>query len=167
MAQIPVFLINLDRSPDRLERMTQRLNALQLAFERVAAVDGDLLSEEQKRAAYLKRFWRNAPTPGEIGCHLSHMKALQEIADRRLPYAIILEEDVELAPSFATVALGDIGTPADFDILKLEGVHLKGRVCFKIGEVGEFTLAVIPNTFGAAAYLVTANGADAPSTVLP
>jgi glycosyl transferase family 25 len=160
MGQIPIFLVNLDRSPERLERMTQRLNALNLTFERVAAVDGGRLSEEQRRATYVKRYWRNAPTPGEIGCHLSHMKALKEIASRKLPLAIILEDDVELAPAFATVARENIGLPADLDVLKLEGVHLKGKSCFKIGEAGGgFTLAVIPNTYGSAAYLVTATGA--------
>ena len=36
----PIFVINLARRPDRLARISQDLDALGLAFQRVEAVDG-------------------------------------------------------------------------------------------------------------------------------
>ncbi|MGA7323464.1 MAG: glycosyltransferase family 25 protein [Rhodomicrobium sp.] len=89
--QIPILVINLDRSTDRLRDITQKLNGMNLAFERIAAVDGKDLTEQQKRAVYRKRLWRRELTSGEIGCYLSHLKAIRYMLAKQMDRAIILE----------------------------------------------------------------------------
>ena len=46
-----VYLVNMDRSTERLEIMSQRLATLGIAFERVAAVDGYKLADTAKNAS--------------------------------------------------------------------------------------------------------------------
>ena len=41
-----VVVINLDRSRDRMQKMSKQLNALDIPFERFSAVPGKDLSEE-------------------------------------------------------------------------------------------------------------------------
>jgi len=38
-------------------------------------------------------------TPGEVGCILSHQKIFRKIMEEKLPYALIMEDDVDIAPS--------------------------------------------------------------------
>lgn len=40
MSQIPIYVINLDRRPDRLAGISEQLATLGLEFERIAALDG-------------------------------------------------------------------------------------------------------------------------------
>ncbi|MBZ9683283.1 hypothetical protein LB531_21735 [Mesorhizobium sp. CO1-1-2] len=41
------YIINLDRSPARMQRMADRLSSIGADFERVPAVDGRLLSDAE------------------------------------------------------------------------------------------------------------------------
>ena len=100
-----IFLINLERNPDRLAFMRRQLDERGLAFERIPAVDGKTLA-----AADLKRGFspirsfvasKKRMSEGEIGCALSHVAACRRIVAENLPCALILEDDVVLAPGFA------------------------------------------------------------------
>lgn len=44
---IKSYLINMQRSGDRLQAMSARFDALGLPFERIAAIDGATLTDEQ------------------------------------------------------------------------------------------------------------------------
>ena len=44
-----IYVINLDRRPDRLANMTKQFKKLQLPFIRVSAVDGEKLTIEEKK----------------------------------------------------------------------------------------------------------------------
>ncbi|MBQ4833407.1 glycosyltransferase family 25 protein [Pseudoalteromonas sp. MMG010] len=92
-----VFVINLARSKDRLQQTHDRLAAVSLPFERIDAVDGALLSEQEISQHYdinlNKKNYHYPLQPGQIGCYLSHRKAWQTIVDRQLEYAIVLEDD--------------------------------------------------------------------------
>jgi glycosyl transferase family 25 len=120
----PVFLINLDRSPERLQRCEQVLQAMGVAWERVSGVDGGTLS-----AGELARLnphppahsrWYRALTPGEIGCFLSHLKCWRLIAERRLACALILEDDFAPEDSVTPQRLDILAASAPaWDVLKL------------------------------------------------
>ena len=43
-----IFVINLDRSPDRMIYMEKQLTALNLSFERINAIDGIIILKKQK-----------------------------------------------------------------------------------------------------------------------
>ena len=60
---------------------------------------------------------------GEVGCYASHLVVAQQIVARGLPYAVVLEDDVELAPDFKAIIRAaidavptgwDLFTPAPF-----------------------------------------------------
>jgi len=93
-----VFLVNMDSATDRLAFMKEQLERNGVAFERVSAVVGKELSDEEvKRVASPFLQWCANGRPlnrGEIGCSLSHMVIWKKIVDMKLDCACILEDDV-------------------------------------------------------------------------
>lgn len=124
---LQVFLINLDRSGDRLARCEPILDKLGLPWERVPAVEGKLLDP-----AYLKQInphpaphgeWFRPLTPGEIGCFLSHLRCWQLIVERGLDCALILEDDFNVHEDCTRERLQTLAASAQgphaWDVLKL------------------------------------------------
>ncbi|GHB73468.1 hypothetical protein GCM10008107_23670 [Psychrosphaera saromensis] len=99
-----VFLINLDKSTDRLELCKKELEKFGVEFERVAAVYGKDLSQQQVDDVYNAdnnyKLYKKSLSLGEIGCYLSHITCWQKIIDESLDYAVILEDDFILSDSF-------------------------------------------------------------------
>ena len=95
------YLINLDRSPERLASMSGRLAEAGIAFERVAAVDGMALTEAQFRQQTRENRYYKPLRRGEVGCQLSHLEALRRFVACGRGYAVILEDDAILADGFA------------------------------------------------------------------
>ena len=103
-AKYKIFVINLDASTDRLEAIARQMSDAGLAFERIPAVLGRALSDEEISRSYSselnrKKYYINLKK-GEIGCYLSHLKAFRKIIDDDLDYAIILEDDVTIGGNF-------------------------------------------------------------------
>jgi len=76
---IHAFLINLDRSPQRLNLMVDRIQALNLPWQRIEAIDGRLINVEQHPQVSVLGYERKHGkqlNPAEVGCYLSHIKAL-------------------------------------------------------------------------------------------
>ena len=100
-----IFVINLDRSPDRMAYMEKQLTALNLSFERINAVDGNKSSDDFLNKFYSKRLNREkyfAPLKkAEIGCYISHLIACEKVIQENLDYGIILEDDLILDSNFA------------------------------------------------------------------
>ena len=89
-----IYLVNMDRSTDRLSIMKERLSNLGLTFERISAVDGYKLSQVEKEMVVAPnlRYPYNL-TLGEVGCFLSHKKCWQEFLNSNEEWALILEDD--------------------------------------------------------------------------
>ena len=62
MTMPPVFVINLDKSPERMATIAKRLDKLDIPFERISGVYGADLSEEEMRVR--KSNWK-IPEPKE------------------------------------------------------------------------------------------------------
>lgn len=97
-----VFLINLKTQKNRLDFMTEQLNKYNIEFERIDAVVGKDLTDEEIRLTN-SRFLQwcyggRVLKRGEIGCALSHMKIWQRIVDENILHACILEDDVTVLP---------------------------------------------------------------------
>ena len=86
-SEVLVQVINLERRPDRLARMTAQLEKAGLSFEVQVAVDGQLETHEPK---FLSK--------GAIGCWKSHVNAMRRIAESKAPFGLILEDDAVLSP---------------------------------------------------------------------
>lgn len=95
-----IFVINLDRAPDRLSFMEKQFAGLSLSFERLQACDGKTLTQDQIKnyydAALNRRNFVRPLQPGQIGCYISHLTAWQKILDDQLDFAVILEDDVTI-----------------------------------------------------------------------
>lgn len=118
---LKTFLINLERRPDRLMFVKQQLENLNIAFERVNAVDGNCLTDEQKAFFNQKRFaleCKRKAVNGEIGCALSHQTVWQRMVDENIPYALILEDDVQLKPELVSLLANEKNFQS-FDFLNL------------------------------------------------
>ncbi len=98
------FLVNLDRSANRLAHMRKCLSALNLSYERVRAVDGAELSEDELARAFdAKRSLaaNRAPmTLGQIGCALSHDSIYRRMQTEGLDSALVIEDDIDFSPTF-------------------------------------------------------------------
>ena len=99
-----IFLINLDRSKDRLEHMRKSLAALDLPYERVLAVNGAELSPEDLARAFDTRRSlaanRAQMTLGQIGCALSHDSIYLRMQTEGIDSAVVLEDDIDFSPTF-------------------------------------------------------------------
>ena len=103
MPQIPIYIINLEQSKDRLKRICSELDFLGLDYERFPAVNGlDLEEEEVQKYFPNKYMWwaRRELQRGEIGCALSHIKLFQLIQERGIERACILEDDAIIGADF-------------------------------------------------------------------
>ena len=62
-------------------------------------------------------------SPGEVGCYASHLVVAQRIVARGLPYAVVLEDDVELSSDFKRIVCAAIdAAPPDWDLIHLSSV---------------------------------------------
>jgi GR25 family glycosyltransferase involved in LPS biosynthesis len=74
--EIPKFVINLERRPDRLESVTKEFEYMGWAFERFNAVD----------------------TNSYEGCAYSHQQIAKLILERGYEYAMVFEDDIFFMP---------------------------------------------------------------------
>jgi glycosyl transferase, family 25 len=118
---LPVFVINLDRSPERHALMAQRCQELGIRFERFRAVDGTDIPDS------LRRYFSDASgrivsplRPAEIGCYASHLGVWRRIVDEDLPAAVVCEDDADLPGNFEAIVRETISRlPTGWDMVKL------------------------------------------------
>lgn len=100
-----IFIVSLKQDVEKRATISKVLNSFSLDYTFIDAVYGKELSIEyldslrNKSSGVLAN--RSYPaTSGEIGCTLSHLKTYQEVIDRGLEWACILEDDVILDERF-------------------------------------------------------------------
>jgi glycosyl transferase, family 25 len=118
----PIFLINLDRSHERLALMQAQANELGLAFERMPAIDGTRQLPGWMVAQFLDDCGRarGGLSEGEVGCYASHLVVFSKIVERRLKAAIVLEDDAILDQDFERSACAAMcAAPVGWDCIHL------------------------------------------------
>ena len=92
--ELRCYVINLDSSKIRLSEFEAAFQETNLNIERISAVDGHLIDIEGFSDDNLcqKKMGRGIQ-PGEVGCYLSHKKALEQFLSTNAPYAIVFEDD--------------------------------------------------------------------------
>lgn len=162
---VAVFLINLDRRPDRLNAITGVLDRASIGFERVSAVDGAVATDTD--------LWVSRPcgpighlSAGTRSCTASHLKALKRFLETEARHALILEDDVVVRPELSKLLRDDHWLCGHAEILKIEkfNPHRPSKILVgpKLGELpnglGSFHPMLSRHT-GSAAYIVSRRGA--------
>jgi glycosyl transferase family 25 len=163
-----IFLINLDRSTERLKRAAQQIEATGSTFERISAVDGATLTSERIAEVFdaqtAKRRFQYDLTAGEIGCYLSHVKCWQRIIDDNLDYAIILEDDLLLDSKFSSVISAIPQLKSGWHYLKLScpfkpRSYKAAETVTPLGEQGVSLVNYSKSPTGTVAQVVSREGA--------
>lgn len=88
-----IYVINLDKRPEKWRRMKQILNENGMSASRFSAINGwEICLEDRQELA------GNYPIrmlPGEVGCLLSHVSVIKDALNRGYNAIWILEDDVE------------------------------------------------------------------------
>lgn len=115
------FVINLDRSVDRISKMQSQFDKYSLDFLRVSGVDGRLLSPEYLEEIIDPIQRLDYPmTAAEVGCFLSHKRCLELFLEGEDHFAAIFEDDVTLCTNIARYLIDDDWIPVDADIVKID-----------------------------------------------
>ena len=156
-----IYVINLDRDIERLNSVRANLSSLDLAFERLPAVMGKDVPEWQKFVDLPTYAWRNrmdSPRAGEVGCDLSHLKAMETFLRTDAPWCVILEDDVEVLPACAAV-LRTLAEKDDWDLVKLYNNHSGMPVRKRALSAGHQLVAHLTRTTCSAAYVINRRAA--------
>ena len=122
------FLINLDRSPDRLRASARQLDDLGLSWSRVSAFDGQVADPALWSGINRGRFESNVGRPitaSEIALHLSHGAAMRAFEQSSARFGVIFEDDlfIDDIAAFRDVVAALMRHCDAWDIVKLSGVH--------------------------------------------
>jgi len=153
---LPIFVINLESSADRLAYQQRQFGRMGMAFERVPAVDGLALPRATyERYAYQ---WFRPMSHSEVACLLSHSLCWRRAAEAN--GAVIMEDDQVLADEIKPV-LRELGPRDGALVFNLETQPRLRYVAREpnetIANVGFFELKM--PTAGAGAYVVTRDAA--------
>jgi len=129
-----VQVINLERRPDRLARMTAELEKAGLNFEVQVAVDGQLETHEPK---FLSK--------GAVGCWKSQVNAMRRIVEAKAPFGLILEDDAVFSPVVNDKFLSkmtDLMNRNQIDILQIGFIDWRNSISIRSGVL-EFLISLL------------------------
>jgi GR25 family glycosyltransferase involved in LPS biosynthesis len=145
------YYINLDKSPERKNRMESQFKENNVLFERIDAIDGNNLKNSNRRLSN-----------SELGCTLSHLKAIEKFYESGDNLGIICEDDLsfEFLPYWKTPIQSLIQqAPKDWNIIMLGYIispeNIKYLEMFN-GYYQPFNQSIHSSTL---CYLINRNGA--------
>lgn len=167
---IPVLAINLERSKDRWQQLRTRADAAGIQLTRIEAVDGSALDTDawENFDANGFRLWHGRrPLAAEYGCYMSHLNALRHVAENRIDFAVILEDDATFEPDFQERLEAIREDSHASGVVKLFNHRLSGFVKKATTSAGDRLGACIHGPLGSAmAYTVTLDAARKLHTAL-
>ena len=156
-----LYVINLDRDRLRLEEFVAANSACGLPIRRVPAVLGAELTNPPVDLEGYRRLNAGGgpPKAAEIGCYMSHVRALETFLADGEPHAVIMEDDAVLDPE-AIQDLRLLTNRGDWDVVKLFCFH-RGMPAKVVDLPGGHRLVIhLTRTTSTAAYLVNRRGAE-------
>jgi glycosyl transferase family 25 len=159
--QPPIYVINLDKSPERLTNTRERFVKVGMEITRLPGVLGSALTDDEIAEIYSARgnqhqFYRPL-SKGEIGCYASHRKAWQQIANADSAFGIVVEDDIDVDSNFAEAMETLQNLSFTWDMIKLAPYQNKQRPVVYTQPVSpDFALTITNKTVtGCAAYALT------------
>ncbi len=93
---IPVYIINLDRSQDRWTKILKQCKKENINYHRIEAIDGQKIDSNDYDSVLHKKDMKI----NTIACFLSHLKSLKTFLESNKEYCVILEDDVIIQKDF-------------------------------------------------------------------
>jgi glycosyl transferase family 25 len=163
MPQIPIYIVNLARRPDRLTYMTDQLQEMGLSWSRIEALDGKTVGPD----GLDPRTRGTGPVPMTHGSKSYATTMLRSFATQEDEVALYLQDDADLAPDLPAF-LGDVGwLPEDIGLVQFEkwperkGLKLLGPALGEMPVPGRTLHRLYSRTGGAACFLIRKRAARA------
>jgi len=156
-----LFLVNLDRSSDRLAASQISFSQLNLEFHRIAAIDGsfeDLNTYPIDLKQFKLRHGRQSVRTGEVGCYFSHLKALRVFVESQYEFGIILEDDTQPDISLPKILEALLDWKDQWDIVPLFHFHKGTPITIHTNKDVSLTIH-LSHISSAAAYVVNRTAA--------
>ena len=155
---VPVFYINLDKSINRNNYLINELNKYKVQnYKRISAIDGSKIKNIKNDTIDGITFINNYNIrKNEIGCTLSHIKAIYNIYNNNYNIALIVEDDASFILSkLWKYKLSEFikNIPSDWGIIQLwcNRINLTDKNLYRSHKFEDY---------GAVAYLINKKGAN-------
>lgn len=143
-----VYIINLDRRPDRMNKMKNLMKKYNISYERFPAIDGN---REDIKNEWKKLQNTIIQTPNALGCLMSHLAIIKDAKKNNYNKILIFEDDLLFHKNF-NGALNKIKyLPKDWKLLYLGASQISVHID-NIKKNGFYYKAV--RTDGAFAYII-------------
>jgi glycosyl transferase, family 25 len=114
--------INMERSHNRRAHMEKQLQNHGLRYQRIEAVNGiDALQNftEDQKQRFFYCHGKNI-LAGELGCYLSHLRAMQHFLSSDAQTAVIMEDDAQLPDNLGVLWASLSQSGLEWDFLRLQ-----------------------------------------------
>jgi len=156
------FIINLDHAVERWERLSLEVTDAGFEVCRVPAVFGDDLTapfEGYSESGYRYRHGKRTNVR-EIGCYMSHLRAMEQFLATDDEHAVVLEDDVELGRNTLSLVEQAVEHAELWDLLRLSGLHDGTPWAVRDLSDGHQLAVNMSRQTGAGAYVVSRHGAE-------
>ena len=157
------FIINLDSATTRWSACEKSFAQTPIEFHRIPAVNGSHLRLPVSEFAERRYRWFHGrrTNPGEIGCYLSHIRAMQTFLETEDEHGLICEDDITFGREFADVLESALCKPKRWNLLRLTGLS-NGTPVRLSNLCGKYGLYVnFGRLKGSGAYIVDRTAAKA------
>ena len=162
------FVINLEKRKDKWDSTVKKLSTIGIVPQKWVAIDA---TNDSVRSIYSEIFGKESPnhlTLRELGCYLSHYSLWLHIKKNNIPYALILEDDVDFPGITSEKDFQEIlDNSKGFDVLYYgfclaDGPEKKRRFYTHLSEKGAAmcTHAYAVSLTGVESLISYANSAD-------
>ncbi|MEI9899709.1 MAG: glycosyltransferase family 25 protein [Hyphomicrobium sp.] len=161
---IPTFYINRDSDEARRNAIAAHLAGAEIQAERIPGIEGLDVPAQFRGFFFEGEHVHSKLKPGEIGCYASHLVAMEQILERNLDYALILEDDAVVPPDILTTLANILNTvPDGWDLIhfckdsnravKFVAGLDDSRRLIRFSRVPETTTGYLMSRSGAAKFL--------------
>jgi len=160
--RINFYVINLDRSVDRMGSFEKNFESFPIPYIRVPAIEGNKLTipVEDYDAPMCFLYIGREAGPGEVGCYLSHLKALRMFLESEKEFALICEDDAAPTPECYEAIKQAIVHAGTWDLLRLCGGRGKTSFPYRSLTPTHNLSTSITGMVPAAAYIVNRRAAE-------
>jgi glycosyl transferase family 25 len=157
------YIINLDRSPERLEFVKTNVEKLDIPFERISAVDGNLIPKEdiKQKVSSILRSFDSRKKLGVFGCYLSHLKTWEEFLKSDAEFAMIFEDDVSFSPQILKETIEEL--IINKDLWDINNFDIRGNgtpLIIKKFSNGQSLVVYLTSIVNAGAYIINRKAAE-------